>query len=404
MLEKVAIINSVYEYGSTGALAKQLYHYGRKHGYEAFVFYGRGDKSSDDHVIKIDSNIEVYTHKFLTLLTGFQGKYSNHATEYLIGKIKEENIRKVILLNLHGYYLNELKLLTFLKESKIRTAYVTPDEYAGLGKCCYSGNCLQFMTECKKCPKVKEYPKSLLFDRSRDIFKMKWKAYNDFDTMTLIGPEANLSKFRNSALTRHLPMKCVSWGVDLDLYKFEIDDTLFERYNIPRDKVIVLTVASYKNLRKGVKEFFFEVAKRLEGTDYHFINVGYDGDLKLDKIPQNVTIISYLDDQKELAHLYAMSDLYLLASTADTMPISCLISFACETPVCCFYTSGLRYLANRSNPAIRFCDEVSVDALEQIIRDTRKKDKTSMSACRELAEEEYSIDTFDRKVYETIEG
>ena len=116
-----------------------------------------------------------------------------------------------------------------------------------------------------------------------------------------------------------------------------------------------------------------------------------------------MTTIGYMNDVEELAHLYAMSDLYLLASTTDTMPISCLISFACETPVCCFYTSGLKYLAERDNPAIKYCDDVSVDALEEIVRFTGKKDKKSMTACRRLAEDEYSIEAFNRKVYEVLE-
>ena len=402
-MDKVAVINSVYEYSSTGALTKQLYEYGKQHGYETFVFYGRGEKVADDHILRIDSKLEVYLHKALALVTGYQGVFSNHATTQLLNYLKREDIHKVILLNIHGYYLNEKRLLDYLKRNRIMTAYVTPDEYAGLGRCCYSMGCEKYKSECGKCPLIKDYPKSLFFDRSREIFNRKKDSYTGFDTITLIGPETNLVKFRDSALVKDKPMKRASWGVNLNIYKNELDESLFEKYKIPRGKVIVLTVANYSNPRKGVKEYFFEIAKRLQGSKYHFINVGYDGDLKREDIPKNMTTIGYMDDQVELSHLYAMSDLYLLASTTDTMPISCLISFACETPVCCFYTSGLRYLANRDNPAIRYCDDVSVDALEKIVRNTDKKDEAVMMACRKLAEDEYSIDAFNRKVYEVFE-
>lgn len=401
-MEKVAVINSVFEYGSTGALTKQLYDYGNENGYEVFAFYGRGKIVPDGHVIKIDTDLEFYFHKGLTLLTGFQGKYSNHATKILLKRLKEENICKVILLNIHGYYLNERRLLTYLKKNKVQTAYVTPDEYAGLAKCCYNKGCEKFKTECKQCPLIKDYPKSLFFDRSNEIFKMKQEIYNGFDTLTLVGPETNLVKFRESALTKDIPMKRASWGVDLNLYKNEVDDTLYSKYNIPRDKIIILTVAKYSMLRKGTKEYFFEIARRLQGMDYHFINVGYDGNLEPDEMPKNMTTIGYMDDQRELAHLYAMSDLYLLASTADTMPISCLIAFACETPVCCFYTSGLKYLVDKDNLAIKYCYEISIDALENIVRRVRKKDNIVMEACRKLAEDEYSMEAFCRKVYEEI--
>lgn len=403
-MDKVAIVNVVFGYSSSGSQTKHLYEYGKKNGYEAFAFYGRGDKVADDHVIRIDSKSEVYLHKILTLLTGYQGFFSNHATKKLLAKLKKENIRKVILLNIHGYYLNERKMLGYLKDNKVQTVYITPDEYAGLGKCCYSKDCEQYKTECRKCPLVRDYPKSWFFDRANTIFKRKKEVYEGFDTITFVGPKTNIAKFRESALIKDKPMTILSWGVDLELYKYEIDETLYEKYGIPRGKILILTAANYSNPRKGVKEYFFEIAKRLEGSEYHFINVAYDGTLKKDEIPKNMTTIKYLDDQSELSRLYAMSDLYLLASKADTMPISCLISFACETPVCCFYTSGLKYLAAKDSLAVKYCDDISVDAMEKVIRSTTRKDEATRRECRKLAVEEYSEEAFNKKVFDLFHG
>lgn len=402
-MKKVVIINTVYEYGSTGLLAEQLYEYGEGHGYEAFVFYGRGKRIDSPKIIKIDSTLECVLHKVLTLLTGYQGYFSNAATNKLLSFIESEGIDRVILLNLHGYYLNEKKLLNYLKENKIVTAYITPDEYAGMGKCCYSKECEKYKTGCEKCPYVRDYPKSLFFDRSKEIFELKKELYNGFDTVTFVGPESNLVKFRESVLLKDKPLKAASWGIDLECYKYKIDDSLYKKYVIPKDKILILTVASYSDSRKGVKKYFFEIARRCIGSDYHFINVGYDGNLSSEEMPENMTVIGYMDDQKELACIYSMSDLYVLASTTDTQPMSCLISFACSTPVCCFYASGLRYLADRDSMAIRYCDTISVDAMESIVKSTEKKNRKIMEACRELAADEYSLDAFNRKVYEVID-
>ena len=402
-MEKIAIINSVIDYGSTGSLTRSLFEYGKRQGYEPFVFYGRGKENYDDHLLRIDCTIEVYIHKVLSLLTGKQGFYSNNATNKLLRCLHNGSFKKVILLNLHGYYINEARLLSFLKNNRVITAYVTPDEYAGLGKCCYSLNCDQYKTECKNCPHINDYPKSFLFDRSNDIFKMKKNVYNGFNTLTLLGPESNLIKFRESALVKDKPMKRISWGIDLDLYKYEVVEGLYEKYKIPKNKILILTVASYSNLRKGVKEYFFEVAKRLQHTEYHFINVGYDGNLRPDEIPCNMTTIAYIHDQKELANLYALSDLYLLASKTDTMPISCLIAFGCETPVCCFYTSGLRYLAPVDSLAIKYCYDISVNSLLKVVTKVHKKTLEERIACRELAKTEYSVEAFCKKVYEVFD-
>lgn len=402
-MEKVAIINSFLDYGSTGSIARQLYDFFLAHGYEPYVFYGRYSSGDNEHLFRIDSICEVYAHKILALLTGYQGYFSNIATSRLISALKRYEIKKVILLNLHGYYLNERRLLDYLKKNGIQTVYITPDEYAGLGKCCYSGECIKYQAECSECPDVRGYPKSLFFDRSRSIFQMKKKAYDGFEGLTLLGPETNLVKFRTSALTKGMKMVRASWGIDLELYKYKTNEALYEKYKIPRDKVLVLTVAKYSDTRKGVKDYFFEVAKRLQGSVYHFINVGYDGNLSSDDIPINMTTIGYLDNQSELANIYSMSDLYLLASTSDTMPLSCLISFGCETPVCCFYTSGLKYLAPESHPAVVYSKDISIEGLVQVIMGISKKTIETRNSCRQLAEEEYSVTAFNRKVFDVFE-
>lgn len=397
-MDKIAIINSVLDYGSTGKLARGLYEYAKSVGYEAFVFYGRGERCEDEHLIRIDSRIEFYIHKALTLLTGYQGAFSHAATQKLLACLRKEKIKKVILLNLHGYYLNERMLFRYLKENAVQTVYVTPDEYAAMGKCCYSEECEKYQTECKDCPHVRDYPKSLFFDRANDIFRMKQEAYRDFPQLTFLGPAYSVEKFRKSTLLRDKNLLVNNEGIDLEQYYHDPDKRLYEKYGIPRDKILVLSAAKYSEPRKGVKEFYYPAAKRLEGSDFHFIHIGFDADREKEDIPSNMTVIGYLNDQEELRRLYSLADLYVLASTSDTMPLSCMIALACETPICCFYTSGMRYLADRSSPIVHYCDEISVKALAETIASVSRKEEATMAACRRLAEKEYSDRDYQRKV------
>lgn len=397
-MDKIAIINSVLDYGSTGKLARGLYEYARSIGYEAYVFYGRGEKKDDEHLIRIDSTIEFYAHKALTLLSGYQGAFSHAATRKLLSHLRREGIRKVILLNLHGYYLNEKLLFRYLKENDIRTVYVTPDEYAAMGKCCYSEECEQYKTACKSCPHVRDYPKSLFFDRAAEIFRMKQEAYKDFDKLLFLGPAYSLEKFRASALLHDKNLLEINEGVDLKQYFYERDESLYEKYGIPRDKILILSIAKYSEPRKGVKDYYFPAARRLVNSDYHFIHIGFDADPADEDIPPNMTVIGYLDDQDELRRLCSLADLYVLASTSDTMPLSCMIALACQTPICCFYTSGMRFLAQRESPVVHYCDEISVSALAETIASVSRKDQQTMAACRALAEDKYSDADYQRRV------
>ena len=71
---------------------------------------------------------------------------SNFAISRLLSYLKKNEIKKVILLNIHGNYLNEKRLLELLKKNGIQTAYVMSDEYPSLGKCCYSMECEKYKT------------------------------------------------------------------------------------------------------------------------------------------------------------------------------------------------------------------------------------------------------------------
>lgn len=400
---RLAIINSVFDYGSTGSLARQLYEYGKSCGIETYAFYGRGKEYDDNHIIRIDYPIEVYIHKGMSLLFGNQGYYSFRATRSLIKKIKKLKITHFILLNLHGYYLNEPNFWKCLHDENIKVVYVTPDEYAGLGKCAFCLECTKYQTECKECPRVKVYPKSFFLDKSNVIFEMKKRAYSGIKSMTVMGPETNLQVFRKSALLQGKRLQLLDWGIDLDTYHYSYDESIYEKYSIPRDKIIVLTAAKYSNERKGVKKYFFELAKTMTETDFHFINVGYDGNLSVEEIPRNMTVIPYIGEQDELAKVYSLSDIYLLPSTTDTMPLSCLISFACETPVLCFNTSGLVNLDPDHIGVVEYVEDISVTGLKKALMKYKKKDEGIRSKCRKYAEDRFSKETFNKKVFSAFE-
>lgn len=397
MKSKVGIINSVIDYGSTGDLTRKLYEYGKKNGDSVFVYYGRGKKNNDPNIIKIDSNIEFYLHKFLTLVIGLQGYFSFFATKKLIRNLKRNKIDKLILLNLHGYYLNEKILFNYIKKYNIQVIYITPDEYAAMGKCCYSRDCDKFISICSHCPDVRSYPKSLFFDQSNRIFNRKKKMYENIENVYFAGPRYNLEIFKKSALLKNKKLMELNWGIDTDnTYYYEYDKAIYEKYGIPKDKVIVLTVGQYSNERKGVRKYFFEIAKNINDKRYHFINVGYDGD---GDIPNNMTTISYIKDQNELRKLYSIADLYVLASTADTMPLSCLISFACGTPLCCFYTSGLKYIAPKDSNIIYYVNQIDAKSMLEVILNKSKKSLKEIKECVEFAINNYSIKSFNEKVY-----
>lgn len=398
----IAIITDDIDVGSSGTLARQLFEFGKQKGKELQVYHSRGKRRNENDVIKFEYMLEVVAHKLLTLVLGDQGCHSFFATKRLIRLMKKNNTKAVIVITLHDYSVSEKVLFNYLNEYNIKIVYITIDQYAALGKCCYANGCQNYKTGCGNCPQVGVYPQSLLFDRSKKLFRMKEQAYSGSKHIVFMGPKFNLNLFKDSPLTKNRKLVNVNWGIDLEKYKYIYDSKMFKEYNIPSEKIIILCVAPYSNAAKGVKKYFFDMARRINSDIYHFVNVGYDGNLNAEEMPSNITVIPYVKDQNELVKLYSISDLYVLPSTSDTMPLSCLIALACGVQVCCFYTSGLRYLASLDSSVVKYAKEINTESLMDVVMKTTKKDDASMRECRKYAEKNYSSKAFNNAIYDTL--
>lgn len=394
---KICIVNSVYHMGSTGNMAKTLADYFSERGHDVYVLYGRKDNSSDEHTFKIETSFEVGFHMAASLLTGLQGHYSKRATVRLIDKLNEFTPDMVILLNIHGYYLNENSLFEYLGNKDIPVLNIMPDEYPFLGKCCFSFDCKKYETECFACPQIKTYPPSLFFDRSTKIFSEKRIRYDNCKHLAFAGPQYSLNKAKRSTLLRNRKLYCLDWGIDIEnQYKPLMKESARQALGLPLDKRIFLAIGSFSDKRKGIQEYYYPCAQSFSEGDTLFMHVGYTEKGK--NLPKNYLAQPYLSDQDELIKYYCAADCVILPSLQDTMPYAALISLACGVPICCFKTSGMAYLADRT--CCYYVDEISASALREQLDVIPMKDVEMARTCRAYAEKRYSSYQF----CSTVEG
>lgn len=390
---KFILLNSVVENRSTGQIMGELYAFLKEKGHQVKFCYGRGNQDTDNSdFIKIDSKIEVYLHVFLARITGLQGYYSNKATKKVIKLIEEYDPDVIILGNIHGYYLNTFELLNAIKKRKIITYYYMFDEFAFLGKCAFFGKCKKYLIECKQCPQKNIYPKSLFFDTSNKIFRDKLKNYMDFETLYFNGVRYTVEKSKESALFKKSKAKVYSfgWGIDTNSNFIPCNtDTLRKKLEIPNENKVVLAVAPYSNKRKGIKDYYYRIAKEMKDSLISFIHVGFDGEM--DEVPENVIAIPFVKNQKELAKYFSMADLFVIPSISEGYPTVCLDSLSCGTPICGFDISGTPYVA--PEPYGKFVEPFDVEALKVVIENTPRKDKDIIDKCRL-----YAVNNLDSKV------
>ena len=107
---KVAQINAVCGYGSTGSICMGISRESRKQGIENLIFYGVGSTAYAD-AVHFGSKWNIRTHQILTRIFGHHGFYSHIATLKLVKKLEAYGPDLVHLHNIHGHYINVKILL-----------------------------------------------------------------------------------------------------------------------------------------------------------------------------------------------------------------------------------------------------------------------------------------------------
>ncbi|MDD3416205.1 MAG: glycosyltransferase [Lachnospiraceae bacterium] len=394
---KAAIITNWARIRSIGKIAWGLREQLIGNGDSVKLFYGRKDPSAEniDGVIRFCSDADIKFNGVCARVFGAEGFYSKGPTKQLIKALDDFKPDVIYLVILHGYYLNFPMLFDYMGKNNIKVIYLMLDEYAFLGKCPYSFECNMFQTECNKCPQIKEYPKSIFFDRSKDIFYAKKEAYGKIKDLTFVGIEYTVQQAKLSALMKDAKYAVMDEAVDLrNIYFPRNTAGLREKLGIPKNAKIVVTVAPFSNPRKGCR-YYLESARKLEyRKDIYFVHVGFDGDK--DICPSNYIPISYVSNQDELAEYYSLADLFVCTSLAETIPASCLEALSCGSPLLGFMISGMPTCSDAEHGA--FVEACNVEAMVNVLKDIKQKDQKVIDSCRKYAESRYDAIEYRKKL------
>lgn len=333
---KVVQINSVCGVGSTGRIAVDISKKLNDEGIENYIFYGTG-QSDYEYGIKFGGTLNLRTHQLGTRLLGKHGFYSRKATKKLIEKIKNIDPDIIHLHNIHGHYLNVEVLFEYLASSNKKVIWTLHDCWSFTGHCAYYDyvNCNKWQTECNNCPALREYPRSLIFDRSRESFKDKKRIFNSVEDLTLVTPSRWLAEETKKSFLSKYPVQVINNGIDLFNFKPSIGD--FRKKHGIEEKFIILGVAGVWERRKGF-DYFLELAKKAK-EDEVIVLVGLSQEQQ-NKLSKNIIGISRTNSVKELAEIYTTADVFVNPTLEDNFPTTNLEALACGTPVITFDTGG----------------------------------------------------------------
>lgn len=394
------MINSHATYGSTGGITTLLSEKFQESGHEVLVCYGFNEGMPlSTKYIKLTFRGEIFLASKIGNIIGIHGLFCFFSTNKLKKIVKSYKPDVVQLFNLHASYIDDLKLLEYLKTKRIKTVYTMFDEYAYMGKCCFSYECDKFTSYCHDCTHLKDYPRSSFFDKSTYYFEKKKNIYDKSPDLTFVGGTFVYCRSKVSALLKNKKVELIEEPIDYDnMYYPRSTDDLRQRLNIPSGNIVILTITNFGDVRKGGR-FFFDLHERMKGqTGYSYVFVGYDENVFGKK--DGVITIPYVKDKDELAEYYSLADVFVFTSLADSSPNTVQQALGCGSPVCAFNIEGISTMGISDNKVLSLSKTKDVECLKSNVLQYGKKDIDTIRKCRGSVYEKYSITSIYKKYLE----
>ncbi|MFH6969590.1 glycosyltransferase [Flavobacterium sp. FlaQc-28] len=378
--------------GSVGKIAEQIGETVIEKGWSSYITYARNNNPSKSELIKIGNKFDLYEHGLETRIFDNHCFSSKSATRDLVNTIEKINPDIIHLHHLHGYFINIEILFNYLKEKSTPVVWTFHDCWSFTGHCAYFDfvGCEKWKTECHHCEQKKEYPKSLVFDRSRKNYRDKKRIFNSLNDLTIVPVSYWLAeKVKDSFLMDH-SCQVIQNGIDLNTFYIKNSrDAVNNLYPI-KDKFVILGVASTWEKRKGLDEFV-KLSELINNNLYTIVLVGLSS-IQISKLPKTIIGIERTENAGQLADLYSAADVFVNPTFEDTYPTTNLESMACGTPVITYKTGGSVESVNEGTGIV--IDKGDVNGLVKAIEKIKSNGKDFYeNKCRE-----HSIKNFDKKI------
>lgn len=333
-------INTVCN-GSTGKIMGEIQRKKIAEGYETLSIYGRRKGYNDIPCIKVGGFFSFWFHVFLTTIFDMHGYGSYFKTKKIVKILRREQPDVIHLHNIHGYYLNFPILFKYLKnEYAGEIKWTLHDCWTFTGHCPYFTyvNCNKWKKKCYKCPNKKKYPISLLCDRSYKNYIEKKKYFTDINNLTIITPSDWLKVLVKESYLKEYDVVTINNEIDSNIFKNTKDDEVLAKYDISKNKKMILGVASIWEERKGLKDFI-ELSKLIDDK-YQIVLVGVSKKQVRQLKKYNIKGILRTENQYELAVLYSSCEFFINPTYEDNYPTVNLEAKACGAKIITYNTGG----------------------------------------------------------------
>jgi len=385
---KVAMINSVSGYGSTGSICVDIAMELERQGNECFIAYGQISRGYHNE-FKIGTKLENHLHNVGSRLFGKQGYFTKSGTKKLVDFLRSYNPDVIHLHNLHGNYLNLEILFEYLIEVQKPVVWTLHDCWAFTGKCAHYTDvgCYKWQTNCYSCPQVHKYPASILFDKSKEMYFDKKKWFTSLNNLTIIPVSKWLEGEVKKSFLNIFQLKQIYNWVDHDIFTPYYDIDKMSALGLNINKTIILSVSASWN-SEDVK---FKDAIALAAILPENMLLVLIGKLNSkQKLPNNVKNIPYIEGKNELAQVYSYAKVYVHLSTEDTFGKVIAEAMSCGTPAIVYNSTACPEIVDENSGFVVATRNVSEILSAITIIEKNTKERYSIS-CRNRVLQNFDI-------------
>ena len=374
-------INVTANWGSTGKIAEQIGLCAMAQGWNSYIAYGRMMNPSQNKLIKIGTQMDVYEHYTEGKFLDNEGLASRKATKAFLRKVDEIKPDVVHLHNIHDHYMNYRLLFSYLAEKKIPVVWTQHDQWATTGHCMYNlCGCERWKEDCHDCPLSKWYS----LDRSRRNHELKKRLLAEIPTLTIVPVSEWLGDNIRQSHLKERPIQVIHNGIDIHTFSPQ-PTTAHERYGIAVSKKIILGVAAVWDSRKGLNDFY-ELAKRLPKDEYAIVIVGQlTSEARKARDSCQMVFVNRTQNALELAQLYSSASVFVNPTYQDNYPTTNLEAISCGTPVVTYRTGGSPESVDKQTGTV--VEQGDIEGLVSAVARLVKSDYTEM--CRQKALQEF---------------
>ncbi|MFZ1705232.1 MAG: glycosyltransferase [Saprospiraceae bacterium] len=387
---KVLQIDVSVNIGSTGRIAEQIGLKILQNNGESIIAFGRYEGSSKSKKIKIGNKFEQAHHLLLTRIFDKHGFGSVLGTKLFIKEIDKIDPDIIHLHNIHGYYINIEILFEYLIKSGKPVIWTLHDCWAYTGHCCYYSryNCEKWKTECYKCPLTNYYPQSLVFDNSKNNYRIKNELFNALNNLTLVPVSDWLANEVSQSFLKSKNIFTIHNGVDINVFQYTDPTYLIEKHGLQGKKVLLGVASPWSDL-KGLNDFI-KLSAILD-ENHQIILIGLTAS-QIKSLPKNIIGITRLSDSSELVKYFSLADVFVNLSFAESFGLVTIEAMACGTPVVGYnLTATPELIKSGTGYVVEKSDITGIKKkIEKILQNGKK---TYSNKCRQNVEEFYNIDT-----------